>query len=130
MVRNGQPPKDYKFFCFNGEPRIIQVDIDRFQGHKTTLYDLEQNLLPFLLGRYPQYQQNVEKPLDLHKMIKYAYELAKNMIFVRVDFYYVNNKIYFGEISFTPNNGMNKFEPKEYDAILGSYLKLPIHGKA
>lgn len=125
IADNGRSPDDYKIFCFNGEPRIIKVDSDRFNYHKINFFDLGWNVLPFGLKDYPRSKENIEKPNNLSKMIEYSRILSKDFLFVRVDFYNIKNRIYFGELTFTPGNGMHAYDPEEYDVILGSYLKLP-----
>lgn len=124
LDENGEPPKDYKFFCFNGEPKVIQVDSERFIDHKRSFYDIEWNLLDIELN-HEKINEDVKKPNKLETMLKYASVLAEGIPFVRVDFYHVNNKIYFGEMTFYPDNGMGRFKPEEADRVLGSYLKLP-----
>lgn len=119
----GNLPKDYKIFCFNGKPKIIQVDLDRYQNHKRNLYDLEWNKLPVEL-QLPNSSTPVEKPKQLELMLEISKILSEDFPFVRVDLYNVNGKIYFGELTFYPGNGFEKFKPKEFDLLLGSYLDL------
>lgn len=120
---NGQPPKDYKIFCFNGVPRFIQVDLDRFSQHKRNMYDLSWNLLDFEL-LYTKSPEFTEKPQNLEKMIEIAKKLSEDFPFVRVDLYNINGKILFGELTFYPGNGQEPFYPIEYDEIIGDYLIL------
>lgn len=68
---------------------------------------------------------NLERPKQYDKMIECAETLSKNIPFVRVDLYDVNGQIYFGELTFYPGNGMEKFKPKEWDTILGNWITLP-----
>lgn len=118
--------RDYKFFCFDGRVRYFKVDFDRFTNHRANYFDREGNLLPF--GEEPcppDYNAKIELPNNLQEMIKFAEMLSENIKFVRVDFYNVNGKIYFGEMTFFPASGFWKFVPEEYDSILGEYLMLP-----
>ena len=124
IEENGAPPKDYKFFCFNGKPKIIQLDFDRFRDHKRNMYDLEWHLLPFEIT-YSNDKAGTKKPASLHTMIEYATRLAAGFPFVRVDFYYVDHKILFGEMTFYPENALGQFRPDSYDTLLGTYLELP-----
>ncbi len=124
LIEDGKPPRDYKFFCFNGKPTIVQVDEDRFAEHRRNMYDLEWNLLDFKFC-YSNSSKPILPPKNLDKMIEYATTLSKGMPFVRVDFYEVNGKVYFGEMTFYPENGSGKFYPEEYDAKFGELIKLP-----
>lgn len=122
---SGYELKDYKFFCFDGEPRMIQLDFDRFTQHKKNLYSLEWELLPFSFN-YPSHPECIfPKPDGLEKMIALARILSKGIPFVRVDFYNINGKIYFGEMTFFPATGLGKFRPEEWDLKLGSMINLP-----
>ncbi|GHV12247.1 glycosyl transferase [Fibrobacterales bacterium] len=88
--------KDYKIFCFDGESKIIQVDFDRFVEHKRNLYDTEWNLCDFTLLYKNGKQKQIPKPAQLEKMLEFAKTLSKNIPFVRVDFYCINNDIRWG----------------------------------
>lgn len=117
--------KDYKFFCFNGKVECFKVDFDRFKSHKANYYDRNANLLPFWEVICPADHSKIfEKPKNFDKMIELAEVLAKGIPFVRIDFYNVNGKIYFGEITFYPAAGIGKFEPSEWDEKLGEKLIL------
>ena len=123
----GSSPRDYKIYCFNGEPRFVEVHFGRFSDHRNNLYDLEWNLLPVQCTN-PQYEGRVDKPGCLDEMWDYATKLAKNMPFVRVDLYNIGQRVYFGEMTFYPTNGVDRFTPDSYDYIFGSYLQLPNSG--
>lgn len=117
---------DYKLFCFNGVVKCFKIDFDRQTDHHANYYDRQCNLLPFGEKRFlPQPEKKLEIPINLERMIQLAETLAKDIDFVRVDFYNLKGKIYFGEITFFPASGVGKFEPEEWDIILGSWLKLP-----
>ncbi len=119
--------KDYKFFCFNGKVKCFKSDFDRFVDHRANYYDIDMNLLPF--GEkvcLPDFSREFDKPENFEKMIQLAEKLAEGIPFLRVDFYNVNGKIYFRELTFYPASGFGKFEPEEWDEILGSWIKLPI----
>ncbi|MDT0540298.1 MULTISPECIES: ATP-grasp fold amidoligase family protein [Croceitalea] len=116
---------DFKFYCFNGTPNMVQVDIGRGTEHKRVFMDLEWQKLPIRKGNIPLFENNLGKPKAFKKMIELARILASDFPFVRVDFYYVNNKIYFGEMTFYPGDGRQEFKPNEYNKIIGEHLKLP-----
>lgn len=119
--------KDYKFFCFNGNVKFVKVDFDRFVGkHRANYYDLDWNLLPFEEVVCPRDINKLnQRPKNLDLMIDIAKRLSKDIPFVRVDLYNIDGKIYFGELTFTPNGGMGPFNPDEWDYKIGSYLQLP-----
>ncbi len=117
--------KDYKLMCFNGKVKCSFVVSDRdFHGNlNVDFFDREWNKMPFT-RHYPNSNYKIEKPNNYEKMIQLAEKLSEEMRFVRIDFYEINNKIYFGEITFYPGSGFEEFEPERYDEILGSWIKL------
>jgi len=111
-------PLDYKFFCFHGRVEMIQVDSSRFIQHARNLYDRSWNEMPVVL-QYPK-GFSVEKPALLKEMIEVAEHISANFDFSRIDLYCQNNtKIFFGEITLTPGAGLERFNPKKWDYILG-----------
>src|SRR5699024_283837 len=122
---SGVELKDYKFFCFSGEPKIIQVDFSRFTNHKRNFYNLEWDLLDLSI-KYPNDPNTkIIKPDKLEEMIKLASKLSSDYPHVRVDFYYIKGQIYFGEITFFHGSGYESFQPEKYNDLLGSWIKLP-----
>lgn len=122
--RNGAL-NDYKFFCFNGDIKFIQVDLERKINDYRCYYDTIWNKLPFYTEKNPFFEGEVEKPENLEDMIHVVKELSKGIPFVRVDLYSVNNKTIFGEMTFYPTNGTKAFLPLEYNRIIGDYFILP-----
>lgn len=115
---------DYKFFCFNGEAKVIQLDFDRFSGHKKNLYSTDWKLLPFSFN-YPSHPDiKFEKPQKLDEMLKIAGKLSEGKAFLRVDLYWTGKRIYFGELTFFPASGLGKFKPEEWDYKLGEWINL------
>lgn len=128
-TEDNSPLKDYKFFCFNGEPKALFVASDR--GENTTkfdFYDLNWNKLD-VKNHYPNSQGEIDKPEQLEEMIEYAKELSKGFPHVRIDFYIEKGKIIFGESTFFHFSGTEKFEPVDFDFLLGKYLTLPQKSK-
>lgn len=117
--------RDYKLMCFNGQVKCSFVCSDRFnnEGLKVTFFDRDWEKMPFC-RYYPAADYDIQKPANYIKMIELAETLSKGMPFVRVDFYEVNNHIYFGELTFFPGNGVEEFKPKEWDYTLGSWIEL------
>lgn len=120
---NGQPPYDFKIFCFNGNPKFVQVDTDRFSGHRRSFYNLKWEQLPFGL-EYPLENRQVSRPVELDKMIAIAETLSRPFPFVRCDLYNSKDKVYFGELTFYPGKGVEKFRPRDVDIDIGMMLKL------
>ena len=122
--------KDYKFMCFNGRVRCSFVCSDRFSGKglHVTFFDREWNVMPFERS-YPSVKEGIEKPKSYEKMVYLAEILSADIPFVRVDFYEINGKIYFGELTFFPGDGFEAFQPEEWDYTLGSWLDLPTEKK-
>lgn len=124
--RNQYNINDYKFYCFNGIPYYCQVIRGRGENETIDFYDMEWNKMPFNgLRELPMSSIDYSKPKDYAKMIELAGILSKGFPFVRVDFYYVDEKIYFGEMTFFPASGMGKFNPDIWDFKLGKLLILP-----
>lgn len=119
--------KDYKFLCFNGQVKCSFVCNERFSesGLKVTFYDTEWNVMPFT-RHYPKSDKPINKPINYDKMVQLAEKLSKDIPFVRVDFYEVDGKIYFGELTFYPGSGFEEFTPMEWDLKLGEWIQLDL----
>ena len=115
---------DYKIFCFDGQPIYIQVDLDRYTNHKRVFYDLNWVKQPFTWF-YPAYEAELPRPSKFDLMIDSAKRLAREIPFCRVDFYDLDTRVVFGEITFYPESGFKHFSPEEYDRKLGDLLVLP-----
>lgn len=117
--------RDYKFFCFNGEPKMMFVASDRNSGHvKFDYYDLEFNHVD-LTQKYPNAPQPLRKPDTFDEMIKFSKVLSKGFPHVRVDWYEVDGRLYFGELTFYHFSGFMPFNPITWDKIWGDWLELP-----
>lgn len=115
--------KDYKFFCFNGKVKFFKVDFGRFVEHHANYYSPEGELLELGeqgLGPDPNYP--IVLPNNIKEMIALAEKLSANEPFVRVDFYNVNGKIFFGELTFYPASGLGKWITEDADIKIGKYL--------
>lgn len=118
--------RDYKFFCFGGVCKCLKVDFDRFIEHRANYYDPQGNLLD--LGEKicpPNKEKVIVLPDNKEKMLQLAEKLSTNIPFLRVDFYDVNGKIYFGELTFFPASGWGEFTDEKWDYKLGKWIKLP-----
>ena len=117
--------RDYKFFCFNGKVKCFKIDFDRFIKHRANYYNSIGEIIP--CGEVicpPDFKRNIKMPVNLELMIKLAEKLSKNISFLRVDFYEVDEKVYFGELTFFPASGFGKFIDEKWDYVFGEWLKL------
>jgi len=118
---------DYKIFTFNGKPRLIQAHIDRSSNHlKANFYSPDWVFQDFYIEEINDKAYHIEKPKHIDKMLELAEILAEKMYFLRVDFFYVNDKIYFSEFAFYNWGGFGKIVPESYDELLGTYITLPL----
>lgn len=115
--------RDYKFFCFNGEPSMIQVDIDLLDKHRINFYDMQWNLLE-LKGQYQNSEQIINRPANFDKMIEIARDLSRPFPHVRVDFYEYDRILKIGELTFFDGSGFYSFTPDDFDFILGERLSI------
>ena len=124
---SNQELSDFKIHCFNGTPKVILVCRDRFSktGLTEDFYDTQWNHLEIRRLEHPNTEVPIEKPEELDMMLDYAKKLSYGIPFLRVDFYIVNHKIYFGELTFYPATGMSPFIPHKWDEIFGSWIILP-----
>ena len=125
--KNLKELRDYKFFCFNGQCKCFKVDFDRFIEHRANYYDSNGNLLKFGENVCPPlFEKKIEVPKNINTMISLANKLSEDIPFLRVDFYDVDGKIYFGELTFFPASGMGTFTSEEWDLALGEWIHLPL----
>jgi len=118
--------RDYKFFCFDGEPKAMFIATDRNEGAtKFDYYDLDFNHLD-IKQYYPNSINKISKPLQFEKMVELSKILSSNIPHVRVDFYEVNGKLYFGEMTFYHFSGFMPFQPQKWDDKFGEWIKLNI----
>ena len=121
----GSEIKDYKFFCFNGDPKIILVCSERFSSNNMckTWFDAEWRLLPIIENGH-RVDKSIRRPHNFDLMKAKASVLSKGIPFVRVDFYEVHGKVYFGEMTFFPASGYEKFSPEKWDRKFGEYINI------
>ena len=116
---------DYKFMVFNGVVKCLFTVTNRFSqnGMHVTFYDLDWNIMPFE-RHYKADKIPIEKPLSFDTMMRLSEKLAENLKFARIDFYEVQGHPFFGEITLCPGNGIEEFNPEEWDYKLGDWLDL------
>ncbi len=119
--------KDYKIFCFNGKAHFMKFYGGRYTGNKyANYYDRDLNFLPVSDNIYKN-NDKIKEPLsreDFEKMVAIAEDLAKPFQHVRVDFYLVKGKIYFGEMTFFHSGGCQKWVPNTFDSFFGQWWNL------
>ena len=128
---NDQDLIDYKFYCFGGEPKFLYVS-HGLSDHSTahiSYASLNWEKLPFKRNDFADFDELPPKPLNFDKMIELSKQLSANIPFLRVDFYEINNSIYFSELTFFPGSGFTSFNPEEWDYTLGSWISLPDKNK-
>lgn len=115
---------DFKIMCFNGIPKFSFTCSERYNdGLKVTFYNLSWEKMSFE-RHYPSSTKNIEKPKNYELMLELSKKLSKNIPFVRVDWYEINGKLYFGELTFYPGSGLEEFKPFSWDKKLGNLLSL------
>ena len=118
---------DYKFFCFDGRVRALFIATDRNKGEHATRFDFfdeDFNHLPFTNG-HPNAAIPPAKPNKFKEMKILASKLSKGIPQVRIDFYEVNGRVYFGEMTIFHWSGFMPYQPEEWDYRFGEWLKLP-----
>lgn len=130
MVDESGELRDYKFYCFNGEPKVFLVASERFSRHRTYFdyFDMEGNHLPFTQGGMNN-PVTPALPSTFEEMKQVAKKLSHGLPHVRIDLYSVDEKVYFGEFTFFDSSGFEKFTPREWDNVFGNWLKLPTNSK-
>lgn len=117
---------DYKVMCFNGKAKLIQVHKGRDNNHTQDFYDTTwKKQDSFIQPPYLPSKDIDSKPIVLDEMLCKSETLANDIPFVRVDWYIVNNNLYFGEMTFFDASGFDEFEPNKYNELFGSWIELP-----
>ena len=117
--------KDFKFFCFDGEPRIMLMVNGRQTVKHEDYFDMDFNWLHIQNG-WTESEVCPEKPVCFEQMKEMAAKLSKGMRTVRMDFYEIDGKPYFGEFTFFNGGGFEVFKPEEWELRMGSWVNLPI----
>lgn len=115
---------DYKVHCFNGNAKFVLVCSERYSkdGLKEDFYDLDWNLMPVSRPKHKNSGKRIPRPDNFEKMIEVAEKFSSEIPFLRVDFYEVDKRLFFGELTFYPASGFEKFNPESWDYIFGDYL--------
>ena len=118
---------DYKIHNFNGVPKMVLVCRDRFKNSGLTEDFLTENWEHIDVRRpgHPNASEEIPKPEKLQEMLELSKVLSEGIPFVRTDFYEIDGRVYFGEITFYPASGFAGFEPEKYDCEFGDWISLP-----
>lgn len=117
--------RDYKFITFYGDVQFVLAIEGRFTDEVSGTYMPDWSPAPFRYGYRVGHEGDIPKPKNLDKMLRFAQKLGEGFAFARVDFYEVEGKVYFGEITFTDANGLSSFDPSSFDSEYGAKLMLP-----
>ena len=121
----GEELRDYKVLCFDGEPKLIEIHEGRFSGHHTQdFYDVNCNLTKYEQPDDPLSGHKMEKPVLWDKMMDLSRELAEGIPHIRVDWYIIDERLYFGELTFFDGSGFSAFIGDQ-DKEIGSWITLP-----
>ncbi|WP_207636490.1 ATP-grasp fold amidoligase family protein [Butyrivibrio proteoclasticus] len=117
---------DYKFYCFNGEPKFLYISagLEDHDKARISFVSLEWERLPFYRTDFKQFEQLPEKPTNYEEMIHICKKLAEGIRFIRVDLYEIDNRIYFSELTFHPCSGFMPLNDEKYDLEIGEMLEL------
>ena len=115
---------DYKFFCFSGEPKILQITTVQGKEKKVNYYDIDFKPLQISTGPYAT-NDTLIKPDNYPEMVEIARKLSTNMIHVRIDLYNINGQAYFGEYTFHNSGGIIYFSPPDWNKIWGDMIIIP-----
>ncbi|WP_236860653.1 ATP-grasp fold amidoligase family protein [Candidatus Reidiella endopervernicosa] len=115
---------DFRFYCFDGKPVAIHVSIDRPGGDLFRVFNTEWKEFKKHDSHADRVTQRIDRPDNLNEMLAISEKLSAGFPFVRVDLYNVAGKIYFSELTFTPNNGLSMADPKELDRYYGDAFNI------
>lgn len=128
---SGVPLLDYKFMCFNGEPKLLFIDIgvathdgSHAKNYYRNIYDMNFKRVNMKETRTSCDYDLIDKPINFEEMINIASKLSQPFPHARIDLYNINGKIYFGEITFYHGGGVNNIEPQEIAIEMGSWIDL------
>lgn len=116
---------DYKFYCFNGVPKVLLIATNRFTDHNFNYYDMEFKKLNITSSAGNNAATEFSKPLHFEEMKSVASKLSQGFSHMRVDLYYSNNRIYFGELTFYDSSGFDNLSSDNLDLEWGDWIKLP-----
>lgn len=122
--------KDFKVYCFHGKPELILIANNRYSSLTMDVVDMDWQRLPVKIGRYPNSGALPQKPEQFDSLIALATKLSKDFPFVRVDLYATAGRVYFGELTFTPSSGLERFGSNQFNSWIGAKIDLAAYAKA
>ena len=120
---------DYKFFCTRGHVLYCQVDVDRFTEHKRAICTIPDFEIVPVRTRNLKIPGSLERPVEFAEMVRIASELSMDFDFVRIDLYDVEDGIFFGEYTFSPCAGCDKFSNEAFAVDFLSRVTSLIHDR-
>ncbi len=119
--------QDYKVHNFDGKPKMVLLCQSRFSkgGLREDFYTPEWEHMDISRPGHPNADEPAPRPAELEEVLALSEKLAKEMPFVRTDFYIIDGKTYFGEITYSPAGGMSPFEPEKWDKVFGDWITIP-----
>lgn len=119
--------RDYKFFCFNGDVKCMFIATDRQKEGESVKFDFFDANFVHMNMKHGHDNASIlpQKPNNFELMKTLASKLSQDIPFLRVDFYEIDNEVFFGELTFFHHNGTTKFEPDTWDKVLGDWIVLP-----
>jgi hypothetical protein len=129
ITKDGKIPNDYKLNFINGQLEFVYVSVDREGGNYRNIYDANWKPLHFKWANKSKYSKTkrgpeIPPPLSWNKMMEIGQVISNQFPYVRVDFYDVDGKLYFGEVTLCHGGGFDKFEPNHFDTDFGKKLKI------
>jgi len=124
LTENGKAPDDYKFMCFNGVPRVIQVHRDRYGNHTQDYYDIGWKRINMTNNKVPISNSELPKPENFDEMVDISRKLSRDTLYSRIDLYNIIGRIFFGEITLYPTSGFTLLEPEEFEVMFGDWISL------
>ena len=117
---------DFKFYCFDGKPKVVLMATNRFTSHNFNYYDMDFNRMPVTSSFGEMSETEFEKPLHFEKMKEMAARLSRGIPHLRVDMYYTNGKVFFGELTFFDGSGFDNNSSDSVDLEWGGWISLPV----
>lgn len=124
QTSSGSVPEDYKFYCFNGEPKLVLVITGRGINLQYCYFDMDFNIVPIMDKGMEFPKITPLKPKNFEKMIELVRKLCVDIPYVRLDLYNINGNIFFSEYTFYSGGGFELFDPYKWNIVLGDWIDI------